>query len=47
MGPGLTSVLARDLLDQIDDAAAQLGVLDAHERLGQRKPSEVARKSDT
>ena len=30
-------VFAGDLLDQIDDAAAQLGVLDAHERLGQRE----------
>ena len=28
----------RDLLDQIDDPAAQLGVLDPHEGFGQRKP---------
>src|SRR5712671_3480608 len=28
---------AGDLLDQIDDSAAQLGVLDAHEGLGQRQ----------
>src|ERR1700729_2164071 len=30
-------VLARDLLAEIDDATAQLGVRDAHEGLGQRQ----------
>ena len=29
--------VAGDLLDQIDDAPAQLAVFDAHERLGQRQ----------
>ena len=29
---------ARDLLDQIDNAATQLGIFDAHECLGQRQP---------
>jgi hypothetical protein len=29
--------LAGNLFDQIDDAPAQLAILDAHERLGQRK----------
>ena len=28
-------LFAGDLLDEIDDTAAQLGALDAHERLGQ------------
>jgi hypothetical protein len=28
-------VLPCDLLDEIDDTAAQFGILDAHERLGQ------------
>ena len=31
-------LLARDLLDEVDDATAQLAVLDAHERLRQRQP---------
>src|SRR6478736_5879638 len=31
-------IFARDLLDEIDDPPAQLGVLDAHERLGEREP---------
>jgi hypothetical protein len=30
-------VLPGDLLDEIDDTAAQFGILDAHERLGQRE----------
>ena len=35
--PRSVLVVAGDLLDQIDDAAAQLGVLDPHEGLGQRQ----------
>jgi hypothetical protein len=30
-------VVAGDLLDQLDDPAAQFAVLDLHERLGQRQ----------
>ena len=35
---GSALVVGRDLLDQIDDPAAELRVLDAHEGLGQREP---------
>jgi hypothetical protein len=35
---GQNLIFARDLLDEIDDPPAQLGVLDAHERLGEREP---------
>jgi hypothetical protein len=35
-------------LDEIDDAATQLGIRNALKAFrGQRKPSDVARKSDT
>ena len=40
-------VLAGNLLGELDNATAQLFILDVHECLGQRNPSEVARKSDT
>jgi hypothetical protein len=42
-----TILFAGDVLNETDNAAAQLGVANAHERLGQYSPSEVARKSDT
>ena len=35
---GSTEVVPRDLFDQIDDTAAQLGLFDLHERLGEREP---------
>ena len=35
---GSTEVVPRDLFDQIDDSAAQLGLLYLHERLGEREP---------
>ena len=33
----LTVLVVHDLLDQLDDTAAQFGVLDPHESLGQRQ----------
>src|SRR4051812_24351703 len=35
--PALVAVAAGDLLDEIHDAPAQLGIFDLHERLGQRQ----------
>ena len=36
-----------DFFNQVDDAAAQLRLLDPREGLGQRQAFQVARKSDT
>ena len=36
-------LVADDRLDEVDDAPAHLGILDAHERLGQRETLELVR----
>jgi hypothetical protein len=36
-----------EILEQLDDTAPEPGVFDARERLGQARPSVVARKSET
>ncbi len=38
MAPGAVLFVARNLLDEVNDATSKLRLLDAHERLGEREP---------